>query len=166
MTRAAVDRLDIRAFVPSDRDSVVRLMRELQQFERRFIPEHAVPDQAFGEWYVDRLLGVLREQDGVLLVATHNDAICGFGAGYVDDDPEARGRNFYNRRAYPSRAHARRRDKGRAAHRGAGGRRAGTRSDDVVIGVLAASERVHGLYARLGDRDHAIRMRKKLGPPA
>ena len=36
----------------------------------------------------------------------------------------------------------------------------------VVIGVLAASRRVHRLYGRLGYRDHAIRMRKKLGPPA
>ena len=32
----------------------------------------------------------------------------------------------------------------------------------VVIGVLAASERVHELYNRLGYRDHAIRLRKKL----
>ena len=36
----------------------------------------------------------------------------------------------------------------------------------LVIGVLAASTRVLGLYARLGYRDHAIRIRKKLGPTA
>ena len=165
MTRAAVDRLDIRAFVPSDRDSVVRLMRELQQFERRFIPEHAVPDQAFGDWYVDRLLGVLCEQDGVLLVATQDGAICGFGAGYVDDDPEARGRNFYIAELSVTE---------RMRGDGTGSRLIVALEDaarargltTVVIGVLAASERVHGLYARLGYRDHAIRMRKKLGPPA
>jgi ribosomal protein S18 acetylase RimI-like enzyme len=155
---------DIRAFTPSDRDGVIALMRELQQFERQFIPEHAVPDRAFGEWYVDRLLGVLREQDGVLLVATQGGAICGFGAGYVDDDPESRGRNFYiaelsvtesaRGHGIGSRLIAALEDAARA--RGLG---------TVVIGVLAASTRVHGLYARLGYRDHAIRMRKKLARP-
>ena len=156
---------EIRAFAPSDRDGVVALMRELQQFERQFIPEHAAPDQAFGEWYVDRLLGVLREQDGLLLVATHDGTICGFGAGYVDDDPEARSQNFYiaelsvtehlRGHGIGSRLIAALEDA--ALTRGLG---------TVVIGVLAASTRVHALYARLGYRDRAIRMRKKLGPPA
>ena len=157
--------LEVRAFASSDRDGVIALMRELQQFERQFIPAHAVPDQAFGEWYVDRLLGVLREQDGVLLVATQDGALCGFGAGYVDDDPESRGRNFYiaelsvteNARGHGigSRLIAALEDAARA--RGLA---------TMVIGVLAASRRVHGLYSRLGYRDHAIRMRKKLDPPA
>ena len=164
MTRAAVDRLDVRAFIPSDRDDVVRLMRELQQFEREFIPEHAAPDQAFGEWYVDRLLGVLHEQDGVLLVATHDGTICGFGAGYVDDDPEARGQYFYIAELSVTE---------RARGHGIGSRLIAALEDaarmrglgSAVIGVLAASTRVHALYARLGYRDRAIRMRKKLDPP-
>jgi ribosomal protein S18 acetylase RimI-like enzyme len=165
VTRAAVDRLAVRAFTPSDRDDVVRLMRELQRFERAFIPEHAAPDQAFGEWYVDRLLGVLREQDGVLLVATHDGTICGFGAGYVDEDPEARSQNFYIAELSVTE---------RLRGHGIGSRLIAALEDaartrglaTVVIGVLAASTRVHGLYARLGYRDRAIRMRKKLGPPA
>ena len=165
MTRAAVDRLDVRAFTPSDRDDVVRLMRELRQFEREFIPEHAAPDRAFGEWYVDRLLDVLREQDGVLLIATHDGTICGFGAGYVDDDPKARSQNFYIAELSVTE-HLR-------GH-GIGSRIIAALEDaaltrglrTIVIGVLAASTRVHALYARLGYRDRAIRMRKKLGPPA
>ena len=157
--------IEIRDFTPSDRDGVIALMRELQQFERQFIPAHAVPDQTFGEWYVDRLLAVLREQDGVLLVATRDGALCGFGAGYVDDDPESRGRNFYIAELSVT---------GKARGHGIGSRLIGVLEaaararglGTVVIGVLAASKRVHGLYARLGYRDHAIRMRKKLDPPA
>jgi len=156
---------EIRAFAPSDRDGVVALMRELQQFERQFIPEHADPDQAFGEWYVDRLLGVLHEQDGVLLVATQDGAICGFGAGYVDDDSESRGQNFYVAELSVTE---------RLRGHGIGSRLVAALEDaararglaTAVIGVLAASRRVHRLYGRLGYRDHAIRMRKKLGPPA
>ena len=155
--------LDIRAFTPSDRDGVIVLMRELQQFERQLIPEHAVPDQAFGEWYVDRLLDVLREQDGVLLVATQDGVLCGFGAGYVDDDPESRGRNFYIAELSVTE---------QARGHGIGSRLIEALEDaararglaTVVIGGLALSIRVHGLYARLGYRDHAIRMRKKLSP--
>ena len=154
---------EIRAFAPSDRDGVVALMRELQQFERQFIPEHAVPDQAFGEWYVDRLLGVLREQDGVLLVATQDSTICGFGAGYMDDDPETRSRNFYIAELSVTE---------RLRGDGIGSRLIAALENaarargltTVVIGVLAASRRVHGLYTRLGYRDHAIRMRKNLSP--
>ena len=136
-------------------------MRELQQFERQFIPGHAVPDQAFGEWYVDRLLGVLREQDGVLLVATQDGAMCGFGAGYVDDDPEARSQNFYIAELSVTE---------RMRGHGIGSRLIAAMEDaararglaTVVIGVLAASTRVHAALRRLGYRDHAIRMRKKL----
>ena len=88
-------RIEIRAFAPSDLESVVGLTRELQRFELQFAADHAPPDQEFGEWYVGRLLGVLREQDGVLLVAAQDGAVCGFSAGYVEDDPEARSRYFY-----------------------------------------------------------------------
>jgi ribosomal protein S18 acetylase RimI-like enzyme len=158
-------RIAIRGFTPSDRDGVIALMRELQQFERQFVPEHAIPDHAFGEWYVDRLLGVLRERDGVLLVATLDSALCGFGAGYVDDDPESAGRNFYIAELSVT---------GQARGHGTGSRLIAALEDaararglgTVVIGVLAASTRVHGLYTRLGYRDHAIRMRRKLEPPA
>ena len=157
--------IDIRPFTPSDRDRVIAMMRELQQFERQFIPEHAAPDQAFGEWYVERLLGLLRERDGVLLVATQDGTICGFGAGYVDEDPEARGQYFYIAELSVTE---------RLRGHGIGSRLIAALEDaaqarglaTVVIGVLAASTRVHALYARLGYRDRAIRLRKKLDPPA
>jgi GNAT superfamily N-acetyltransferase len=32
----------------------------------------------------------------------------------------------------------------------------------TVIGVLVKNTRAHALYARLGYRDHAVRLRKKL----
>ena len=153
--------LDIRTFAPSDLEGVVRLTLELQDFERQFAADHAAPGQAFGQWYVNRLLGELREQDGVLLVATQNDTVCGFSAGLVEDDPEARSRYFYiaelavteSMRGHGIGTRLIRAMEGVARARGLA---------TVVIGVLAASARVHGFYNRLGYRDDAIRLRKKL----
>jgi ribosomal protein S18 acetylase RimI-like enzyme len=153
--------IEIRPFTPSDLGSVVGLTRELQRFELQFAADHAAPDQAFGEWYVGRLLGVLRENDGVLLVAAQDGAVCGFSAGHVEDDPEAQNRYFYIAELSITE---------RLRGRGIGSRLIAAMEDaarargltTVVIGVLAASERVHGLYNRLGYRDHAIRLRKKL----
>ena len=155
------DRIAIREFTPSDLEGVVALMLELQRFERQFADDHATPDQAFGQWYVDRLLGILREHDGVLLVATRDGAVCGFSAGFVEDDPEARSRCFYIAELSVTerlRSHGIGSQLVRALEDAARARGLAI----VVIGVLAKSTRVHGLYNRLGYHDHAIRLRKKL----
>jgi len=139
----------------------VRLVCERQQFERQLVAEHAAPDQAFGEWYVDRLLGVLREQDGVLLVATRDGALCGSSAGHREDDPEARAEYFYIAELAVSE-HLRGQGIGSRLVRAMEDAACARGLTTVVIGVLAASTRAHGLYNRLGYRDHAIRLRKKL----
>lgn len=97
----------------------------------------------------------------MLLVAAQDGAVCGFSAGYVEDDPEAQSRYFYVAELSVTE---------RMRGHGIGSQLIGAMEDaararglrTVVIGVLAASERVHELYNRLGDRDHAIRLRKKL----
>ena len=128
-------------------------MRKLQQYERQLIPGHAVPTRHSANGMSTACSAFCARQDGVLLVATRDGALCGFGAGYVDDDPEARSLNFYIAQLPSPR---RRADSGSdrlidAMEDAARERGLAT----IVIGVLAASERVHRLYDRLGyhDRD-------------
>ena len=98
----------------------------------------------------------------MLLVAVLEGASCGFCAGYAEEEPEAREHYFYIAELVVSERHC--------------GRGIGTRliaeMEDLArsrglkttgIGVLAGSERVHRLYHRLGYRDYAIKLRKRLG---
>ena len=152
----------IREFAPANRDALVGLMIELQTFEARFAPGRTPADEAFGVWYIDRLLDLLHERDGVLLVAVLEGASCGFCAGYAEEEPEAREHYFYIAELVVSER-----------HRGRGiGTRLIAEMEDLArslglkttgIGVLAGSERVHRLYHRLGYRDYAIKLRKRLG---
>jgi ribosomal protein S18 acetylase RimI-like enzyme len=151
----------IRGFAPSDREGVIELMLALQRFERALAPDHAEPTRAFGEWYFERLLKEVRENQGAILVATHDGAPCGLVAGYDAEDPEARSRYFYIAELSVSEP---------VRGRGIGARLIAAMEDiararnykTVVIGVLATSGRVHALYNRLGYRDYAVRLRKTL----
>jgi len=153
--------LNIRAFTPSDLEGVVRLTLELQRFETQFVADYAAPDQAFGQWYVGRLLGALREHEGVLLVAMQDDSLCGYGAGLLEEEPEARTHYFYIAELVVSE---------RVRGNGIGAQLIRALEDiarargltAIDIGVLSQNSRVHRLYKRLGYRDHAIRLRKKL----
>ena len=153
--------ITIRAFTPDDRAAVIELLLALQRFERAFAPDHAAPTPEFGAWYVDGLLEHVDEHDGTVLVAVHDDAPCGFIAGFDEEDAEARSRYFYI--AELSVAEAMR------------GHGVGTRLisaieevarergyNSIGIGVLARNTRVKELYDRLGYRDYAVRLRKKL----
>jgi ribosomal protein S18 acetylase RimI-like enzyme len=153
--------VSIRAFAPTDREGVIELMLALQRFERSLAPDHAAPDRAFGEWYFERMLKEVRENEGAILVATHDGAPCGVVAGYDAENPETRSRYFYIAELSVSEP---------MRGRGIGARLIAAVEDiararnykTVVIGVLAASGRVHGLYNRLGYRDYAVRLRKTL----
>lgn len=150
----------IRNAVAADREALMSLMIELQDFERQFA-ERAVADRVFAAWYIDRLLREVADNDGVLLVATKDDAPCGFAAGFAEEEAEIRDLYFNIAELVVTES-----DRGRGigrqlvaamedAARGRGLKRMG-------IGVLAGSERVHRLYAELGYRDYAMIMRKKL----
>jgi ribosomal protein S18 acetylase RimI-like enzyme len=153
--------ISIREFTPADRDGVIELIIALQRFEMQLAPDHAPPDRDFGEWYCDRMLESVREHDGTVLVAVHDGALCGMIAGYDADDPEARSRYFYI--AELSVAEAMR-------GQGVGSRLIAAIEEiararchhTTVIGVLMGNTRAHALYDRLGFRDYAVRMRKKL----
>ena len=153
--------LTIRDFAPADRDAVIDLVLSLQRYEIAFAPDHAAPTQDFGEWYFERVLNEVHEKEGALLVAVSDSALCGFAAGFEEEDPKARSRAFYIAELSVAEA-----------MRGCGiGSRLIAAMEDfarahdlntVVIGVLAGSARVHRLYNRLGYRDHAVKLRKKL----
>ena len=151
----------IREFAPSDAEGVIGLIIELQSYERQFIPDYAVPDRAFGQWYLERLRAELREHQGVLIVAVLEDKLCGFCAGLDDESAEEQSRYFYIAELAVSEA---------MRGRGVGTRLIAAMEElarergyrTVVIGVLAQNTRVKGLYHRLGFRDYAVRLRKKL----
>ena len=153
----------IREYVAADRESLVALMIELQDFERQFAADRAVPDREFAAWYIDRLLRVVEDNGGLLLVATKGGPPCGFVAGFPEEEPELRDWYFYVAELVVSESD-RSRGIGRRlilamenAARTRGLKRMG-------IGVLAGSERVHRLYKKLGYRDYAISLRKELPP--
>jgi GNAT superfamily N-acetyltransferase len=150
----------IRRSIAADHEQLMALMIELQEYERQFA-ERAVPDRAFAAWYIDRLLRVVADNDGLLLVATIDDAPCGFAAGFPDEEPELRDRYFLIAELVVSEG-----DRGRGI-----GRRLIAAMEDAArarglkrmgIGVLAGSDRVHRLYTTLGYRDYAISLRKEL----
>ncbi|MBR1153386.1 GNAT family N-acetyltransferase [Bradyrhizobium sp. JYMT SZCCT0428] len=150
----------IRTSIAADLESLMALMIELQEFEQQFT-ERAVADREFAVWYIERLLRVIDENDGLLLVATLNGASCGFAAGFPDQEPELRDRYFLIAELVVTRG-----------QRGRGiGRRLMLAMEDAArarglkrmgIGVLAGSDRVHRLYTALGYRDYAISLRKEL----
>jgi ribosomal protein S18 acetylase RimI-like enzyme len=150
----------IRKSVAADREALMALMIELQDFERQFA-DRAVADHEFAAWYIDRLLRVIEDNEGLILVATKDGAPCGFVAGFPEEEPELRERHFYVAELVVSES-----DRGRGigrqlilamedAARAQGLKRIG-------IGVLAGSDRVHRFYTTLGYRDYAISLRKEL----
>jgi ribosomal protein S18 acetylase RimI-like enzyme len=151
----------IRELAPSDRNGMIELIIALQRFEMQFAPDHAVPDREFGEWYLDQTLESVREHDGKVLVATHDGALCGMIAGYDVDAPESRSRYFYIAELSVSEE---------MRGQGVGSRLIAAIEDiaragghhTTVIGVLVKNTGAHALYDRLGFRDYAVRMRKKL----
>ncbi|HMK81769.1 MAG TPA: GNAT family N-acetyltransferase [Xanthobacteraceae bacterium] len=153
----------IRDFVASDREEVIALLLELQRYECQLVPDYAAPDRAFGAWYLDRLMEELRQHQGVMIVAIRASALCGFCAGFEEESPEERSRCFYIAELAVAEV---------ARDRGVGtrliaaieeiARARGYRT--VEVGVLADNQRVHRLYRRLGFRDHAVKLRKRLQP--
>jgi ribosomal protein S18 acetylase RimI-like enzyme len=152
----------IRKSVAADREALMALMIELQDFERQFA-DRAIPDREFAAWYIDRLLRVVEDNEGLLLVATKDGAPCGFVAGFPEEEPELRDWYFYVAELVVSES-----DRSRGI-----GRRLIWAMEDAArarglkrigIGVLAGSDRVHRFYTTLGYRDYAISLRKELPP--
>lgn len=157
----AVPDIAIRPYAPEDFERVAALMIELQEFERGITPYRVPADRAFATWYIARLLRGLDEAGGTLLVATDDGGPCGYAAGHQEEEPEMRDRFFYIAELVVA-----------ATHRGRGiGTRLIAAMEDLAraqglgrvgIGVLSGSDRVYGLYRRLGYRDYAVKLRKPL----
>jgi len=150
----------VRPYGPADRARVAALMIELQAYESRFTAR-APADEEFATWYIDRLLRVVEESGGAMLVADDGGGPCGFAAGHAEDEPEMRDRYFYIAELVVAETH-----RGRSI-----GSRLIAALEDVAraqglartgIGVIVGSGRVHDLYRRLGYRDYAVKLRKTL----
>ena len=154
-------RIGIRKFVATDRERLMALMVELQEFERQFSVDHVAPDREFAAWYVDRLLRVVQENNGQVIVATKDEVPCGFAAGILEEEAEARDWYFYIAELVVSEGDR---------NQGIGSQLVSAMEDEararglkrVGIGVLAGSERVHRLYNSLGYREYAFSLRKQL----
>jgi GNAT superfamily N-acetyltransferase len=155
--------ITVRQSVAADREALMALMIELQDFERQIETDRAVPDREFAAWYIDRLSRVIADGNGLILVATSDGVPCGFVAGCPEEEPEMRDWYFYIAELVVSES-----------YRGRGiGHRLVLAMEDAArarglkrmgIGVLAGSDRVHRLYRELGYRDYAISLRKDLAP--
>ena len=155
--------ITVRQSVATDREALMALMIELQDFERQLETDRAVPDREFAAWYIDRLSRVIADSNGLILIATSDGVPCGFVAGCPEEEPEMRDWYFYVAELIVSES-----------YRGRGiGHRLLLAMEDAArarglkrmgIGVLAGSDRVHRLYRELGYRDYAISLRKELPP--
>lgn len=152
----------VRQAVAADREALMALMIELQEYERQFT-DRAVADRDFAAWYIDRLTRIMADSNGLILIATSDGVPCGFAAGCPEEEPEMRDWYFNIAELVVSES-----------YRGRGiGHRLLLAMEDAArargmtrmgIGVLAGSDRVHRLYRELGYRDYAISLRKHLPP--
>lgn len=153
--------MTIRPYRGSDFGALKDLICALQEFERTFDAARIVPDAAFAEWYAGKLLDVIQQQKGFIIVAEEDGKVVGYAAGHEDEEweyrdtyfniaelcvlPDHRGKGIGTALMAAMEDHARKEGYGRTG-----------------IGVLSLNRRVHGLYQRLGYADHVVRLRKKI----
>jgi len=153
--------VEIRKYADTDLEQVKKLLIELQNYERQFDGGRAEATEEFATWYLSHIFDNVATQQGVVFVAAQGDMICGFTAGYVQEELERREQFFYISELVVT-----------SASRGQGigsnliramenfARSKGLKS--IRIGVLAASLQVHALYKKLGFQDYAIELMKSL----
>jgi GNAT superfamily N-acetyltransferase len=153
--------MTIRFYRASDFGDLKLLIIALQEYERTFDAARITPDNAFAEWYAGKLLDVITEQKGVILVAEQDGKAVGYAAGFPDEEWEYRDVYFYiaELSVLPD-------------HRGRGiGTSLMKAMEDYArkegyartgIGVISPSARVHAFYQRLGYADHVVKLRKTI----
>jgi ribosomal protein S18 acetylase RimI-like enzyme len=150
-----------RTYTPADHGALKQMVIALQAYERGFDEGRVEPTEAFAEWYIKKLFAVLQRERGLTLMAEVDGKAVGFVSGFVDEEWEYREQYFYIAKLSVLPEH---RGKGigsaliQAMEEHA--RRQGFKR--VGIGVISPSERVYGLYHRLGYADHLVRLRKNI----
>jgi ribosomal protein S18 acetylase RimI-like enzyme len=153
--------VDIRPYSDADLEQVKKLIVELQTYEQQFDAGRAEATDEFAAWYLSHIFDNVRTQQGVALVAEHENTLCGFAAGYAEEELERREEFFYISELVVTadlRGHGIGSSLIRAIEEFA--RSKGFKS--IRIGVLAASVQVYDLYKRLGFQDYAIELIKVL----
>ncbi len=153
--------IEIREHERADFDQLKKLFLEMQTHERQFDADRAEPTDALAVKYISQLLTDVEERQGIILVAVNGGTVCGFAAGYAEEDLANQHHFFLIAELVVS-----------AAYRGQGIGSNLIRSMEnfarakgfkrLGIGVLVGNDRVHELYKRLGFRDYAIELMKEL----
>ena len=80
--------LIVRPAVEADREQLIRLMVELQDYER-FIHHSRLPGAEVAEGHFERLVDWVEQSAGALVVAEDQDEVVGYAPGWmaVDNDP-------------------------------------------------------------------------------
>jgi ribosomal protein S18 acetylase RimI-like enzyme len=153
--------IQIREHQPADFDSLKTLFLEMQTHEQQFDSDRDEPTDTLAARYISQVLKDIEDRQGIILVAVDGNTICGFAAGYAEEDLANLHPFFLIAELVVSvtyRGHGIGSDLVRSmenAARDRGFKRAG-------IGVLVGNDRVHALYKRLGFRDYAVELRKEL----
>lgn len=147
--------VEIRAYEHSDLEALKRLMIELQSHERQYDRDRVQPTPEFAASYLSGLFDDLKERQGIVLVAVDGSTVCGFVAGYVEEDTTNAAQYFHIGDLAVLATH-RGRGIGSALigavqkhSRAKGFKRLG-------ISVLIENSRAHDLYRRLGFRDYEV----------
>lgn len=152
----------VRPYRGSDFGDLKQLMIALQSFERALDPARTVPDNAFAEWYAGKLFDAVNEQQGLVLIAEEEGRAVGYAAGYASEEWEYRD-TYFNIAELCVLPDCRGRGIGTALMKAMEEHATSAGYKRLGIGVIASSERVHGLYRRLGFADHVVQLTKTIG---
>jgi ribosomal protein S18 acetylase RimI-like enzyme len=152
---------EIRRYQTEDNSALKTLMLQLQANENRLEYDMVEPTPEFADRYISQLLESVEKQRGVTFVAVCDDAVCGFGAAYVESDIEYQFEYLYISDLVVAQEY---RDQG-IGSRLIEALEAFARESGLTrlhIGVLSANEDAHRLYRKLGFRDLIANMIKPL----
>jgi len=154
----------IRAATDDDRTGIIDCMIALQAYERSVEADRADPE-AVAEPYVDDLLAKCRGGTAAILVAEADGRVVGWAgvvARHTSEDILERHREFAYitdlivLEAYRGHGIGRRLLEGAEAHAASKGARR------LRVGVLAANEGAHRVYAAAGFRDYEVILAKEI----
>lgn len=77
----------LRPYTSVDYDDVVRLVIQLQEYERT-IEENRVPGEQIGKRYIDELVKKANEQSGTMIVATIEGAVVGYVCVIIEEEDD------------------------------------------------------------------------------
>ncbi len=151
--------LEIKVYSETDRESLEKLFKELQAFERSLWPNRAEPTEEFIKKLTSALLKEVSEKRGVIYLAFDNNTPCGFIGGYVEEDienqkdyfridsfvvlQENRGQGVGSKLIDKIEEHAKK-----------------VGQTKIGLGVLAGNMSAYEIYKKLGFKDYGIEMIK------